>query len=62
MKSSPLSVKHFRRVVHPLRIPQSIVEEVLERSESAMATENKVRTSILAGMDPQEAYLKFGKF
>jgi hypothetical protein len=25
-------------------------------------TENKVRTAILGGMDPQEAYLKYGKF
>ena len=45
-----------------LRIPKSIVEEVLEKSESPMATESKVRTAILAGVDPQEAYLKFGKF
>ena len=24
--------------------------------------ENKVRSAILSGMDPQQAYLKFGKF
>jgi hypothetical protein len=27
-----------------------------------LLTENKVRSAILGGMDPQEAYLKFGKF
>ena len=45
-----------------LRVPQAILEEVIEKSESAIATENKVRTAILAGVDPKEAYLKFGKF
>ena len=29
---------------------------------TAMGTENQIRTAILGGMDPQEAYLKFGKF
>lgn len=45
-----------------VRIPQGRVAEVLEQAEAAIATENKVRTAILAGIDPQEAYLKFGKF
>lgn len=45
-----------------IRVPQVIVEEVLAKSEAAISTENKVRTAILAGVDPQEAYLKFGKF
>jgi hypothetical protein len=27
-----------------------------------MSTENAVRKAIMAGMDPKEAYLKFGKF
>jgi len=27
-----------------------------------ITTENKVRTAILEGMDPQQAYLKYGKF
>ena len=45
-----------------VRVPQAILEEVIEKSESAIATENKVRTAILAGVDPKEAYLKFGKF
>ena len=45
-----------------VRIPKAIVEDVLDLSEAAITTENKVRTAILAGVDPQEAYLKFGKF
>ena len=43
-------------------IPKDIAEEVVTKSEVAIATENKVRTAILAGTDPQEAYLKYGKF
>ena len=31
-------------------------------SVAAMATESLVRRAILDGMDPQEAYLKHGKF
>lgn len=45
-----------------IRVPKAIVEDVLEKAETAIATENKVRTAILSGVDPQEAYLKFGKF
>ncbi|WP_193188546.1 RraA family protein [Nisaea sediminum] len=45
-----------------IRVPKGIVEEVVEKSETAIATENKVRTAILGGTDPQEAYLKYGKF
>ena len=43
-------------------IPKEILNEVLEKSQIAMETENKVRSAILDGMDPQEAYLKWGKF
>lgn len=45
-----------------LRVPRAIAAEVAEASVAAMATESKVRTAILAGTDPQTAYLKFGKF
>lgn len=45
-----------------LRVPKAIVEEVTEKAEAAMATESLVRKAILAGTDPQEAYLKYGKF
>ena len=43
-------------------IPGAIAEDVVTKTEEVMQTESKVRTAILAGMDPQEAYLKFGKF
>lgn len=45
-----------------IRVPQAIAEDVITKAEAAIATENKVRTAILSGVDPQEAYLKFGKF
>jgi regulator of RNase E activity RraA len=45
-----------------VRVPKAIAEDVLTQSEAAIATENKVRTAILSGIDPQQAYLKFGKF
>lgn len=45
-----------------LRVPRAIVQDVLEKAQAAVATENKVRTAILAGMDPQQAYLQHGKF
>ena len=41
-------------------IPRSIVEEVVNRTEEVLETESLVRKAILAGMDPQEAYLKYG--
>lgn len=45
-----------------LRVPKAIVADVVAKAEAAIATENKVRTAILAGVDPQQAYLQFGKF
>ena len=45
-----------------LRVPQALVADVLDKAEAAIATENKVRTAILSGVDPQQAYLQFGKF
>lgn len=45
-----------------IRIPKALVEEVVTLSEAAIATENQVRAAILDGVDPQQAYLKFGKF
>ena len=43
-------------------IPQKIIDDVIEQTEEVLRTENKVRTAILQGVDPVEAYLKFGKF
>jgi regulator of RNase E activity RraA len=45
-----------------VRVPRAKIEEVLDQAETAIATENKVRTAILAGVDPQQAYLEHGKF
>lgn len=45
-----------------VRVPQARLGDVLEQAETAIATENKVRSAILRGVDPQQAYLEFGKF
>ncbi len=45
-----------------IRIPSALAEEVADKAETAIATEDLVRTAILAGVDPQEAYLRYGKF
>lgn len=45
-----------------IRIPKETIESVLGLTEAAMTQENRVRTAILEGVDPQEAYLKYGKF
>ncbi len=43
-------------------LPADVAADVITRTEEVVATENKVRTAILDGMDPQQAYLKYGKF
>ncbi len=43
-------------------IPGASADAAVTRTEEVMQTENQVRTAILSGMDPQAAYLKFGKF
>jgi 4-hydroxy-4-methyl-2-oxoglutarate aldolase len=43
-------------------IPTDIVELVADTVTEVMATENLVRKAIREGSDPQEAYLKYGKF
>lgn len=43
-------------------IPLAQAEAVIGEAEAMMARENLVRTAILAGMDPQDAYLKYRKF
>ena len=43
-------------------LPRAGAVEIVTAAEAAMQTENKVRRAILDGMDPQEAYLKHGKF
>ena len=43
-------------------IPAANLDTVIERGLTAMTTESKVRRAILDGIDPQEAYLTYGKF
>ena len=43
-------------------IPAEITEEVITKTEEVLQTESLIRKAILEGMDPQEAYLKYGKF
>ena len=43
-------------------LPKDRAEVIVAAAEAAIGTENLVRKAILAGVDPQEAYLKYGKF
>jgi len=43
-------------------IPGEVIDAVVEEVERVMNTENKVRTGIMEGDDPRDAYLKYGKF
>ena len=43
-------------------IPRARADEIVSAAAAAVGTENQIRTAILGGMDPQEAYLKYGKF
>jgi 4-hydroxy-4-methyl-2-oxoglutarate aldolase len=43
-------------------LPQARAEAIVAAAETAIGTENLVRKAILAGVDPQQAYLEYGKF
>ena len=43
-------------------IPRAMIEETIAKTEEVALTESKVRDAIRGGMDPVEAYLKYGKF
>jgi len=43
-------------------VPGRLAAEVADRINEVIGTENEVRTLILGGLDPQEAYLKYGRF
>jgi 4-hydroxy-4-methyl-2-oxoglutarate aldolase len=43
-------------------IPGDLVEEVASSVEAVLQTESLVRKAILEGVDPKDAYLKYGKF
>ena len=43
-------------------LPAAQADEIVTAAETAINTENLVRKAILDGVDPQEAYLQYGKF
>ena len=43
-------------------IPAARVEQVTDMTEKVLATESLVRKAIREGVDPKQAYLKYGKF
>ncbi|MDE0991704.1 MAG: RraA family protein [Rhodospirillales bacterium] len=43
-------------------LPKDKAEEIVAETEHVIGTENKIRSAIFEGMDPQDAYLKWGKF
>lgn len=43
-------------------VPRAHAEAVIAKAEAAVSAEDKVRAAILAGTDPKDAYLEFGKF
>jgi 4-hydroxy-4-methyl-2-oxoglutarate aldolase len=43
-------------------IPHAHVEEVIARTEAVVATESEMRRALVGGMDPVEAYKRYGKF
>jgi regulator of RNase E activity RraA len=43
-------------------IPQAVAEEVVAKTEEVVATESDMRRALIGGMDPVEAYNRFGKF
>jgi regulator of RNase E activity RraA len=43
-------------------IPRMIAEEVVTKTEEVVATESEMRNALIGGMDPVEAYNRYGKF
>jgi len=43
-------------------VPREIGEEVVAKTEEVVATESDMRRALVGGMDPVEAYHKYGKF
>ena len=43
-------------------IPRAAATEAIARTEDVMATESEMRNALIAGMDPVDAYNRFGKF
>jgi regulator of RNase E activity RraA len=43
-------------------VPKALAEEAVRLTENVMAEESEMREAIMAGMDAEEAYLKYGRF
>ena len=43
-------------------IPRRVIDDVLARTEEVVATESEMRRALIGGMDPVEAYRRYGKF
>jgi len=43
-------------------IPRRVVDDVLTRTEEVVATESEMPRALIGGMDPVEAYRRYGKF
>jgi len=43
-------------------VPREIVAEVVAKTEEVVATESDMRRALIGGMDPVEAYNRYGKF
>jgi regulator of RNase E activity RraA len=43
-------------------IPAALAEEVVAKTEEVVATESDMRRALIGGMDPVEAYNRYGKF
>jgi len=43
-------------------IPRDAVEEVVAKTEEVVVTESEMRAALISGMDPIEAYNRYGKF
>ena len=43
-------------------VPRALAEEVVAKTEEVVATESDMRRALIGGMDPVEAYNRYGKF
>ena len=43
-------------------VPHDVVEEVVAKTEEVVVTESEMRAALVSGMDPIEAYNRYGKF
>lgn len=43
-------------------IPKHLINKIIIKAKNDLNSENKMRDAILSGIDPKEAYLKYGKF